>query len=78
MEPQDKKDGRRAIARSLAGMVRELAALRGDAANWLSGPEYATTRRCLEDAHAAVKDARAAAEAALVEARRRKRSDEGR
>ena len=78
MDPQDKKDATRGIARSLAGMVRELAALKGDAANWLSGPEYETMRRCLEDAHAAVKDARAAAEAALVEARRCKRSDEGR
>ena len=38
---------------------------------WLNGPEYATLRDRLENAHAA-------AEAVLVEARRRVRLNEGR
>jgi len=38
--------------------------LKGDAAHWLTDPEYAALRHPLEAAHAAV-------EAALVEARRR-------
>jgi hypothetical protein len=47
------------------------AALNGDAHHWLVGPEYAALRHRLENAHAA-------AEAALVEARRRARMNEGR
>jgi hypothetical protein len=47
------------------------AALKGDATHWLTDPEYAVLRHRLEAAHAA-------AEAALVEARRRVRIDEGR
>jgi hypothetical protein len=45
--------------------------LKGDATHWLTDPEYAVLRHRLEAAHAA-------AEAALVEARRRVRIDEGR
>ena len=52
-------------------MVGELAALKGDATHWLTDPEYAVLRYRLEAAHAA-------AEAALVEARRRVRIDEER
>jgi hypothetical protein len=52
-------------------MVGELAALKGDAIQWLEGPEYEAPRLRLEAAHAAT-------EAALVEARRRVRIDEGR
>jgi hypothetical protein len=52
-------------------MVGELAALKGDAQQWLEGPEYEALRLRLEAAHAAT-------EAALVEARRRMRIDEGR
>jgi hypothetical protein len=52
----------RAPARDLSGLVGELAALKADAHHWLTGPEYATLRPRLENAHAT-------AEAALVEAR---------
>jgi len=69
--PQDPKDVTRDTARDLSALVGELAALKGDATHWLTGPEYATLRYRLEATHAA-------AEAALVEARRRVRIDEGR
>ncbi len=72
MGPQDPKDVTRDIARDLTGLVGELlAALKGDAAHWLTGPEYEPLRVRLEIAHAA-------AEAAVVEARRRVRLDEAR
>ena len=45
--------------------------MKGDATHWLTDPEYAALRYRLEAAHAA-------AEAALVEARRRVRLDEER
>ncbi len=48
----------------------ELSCMKEDAAHWLEGPEYGTLRHRLEIVHAA-------AEAALVEARRRVRLDEG-
>jgi hypothetical protein len=44
--------------------------LKGDATHWLTKPEYDALRHRLEAAHAA-------AEAALVDARRRVRIDEG-
>jgi len=69
--PQDPKDVTRDTARDLSGVVGELAALKGDATHWLTDPEYAALRFRLEAAHAA-------AEAALVEARRRMRIDEER
>jgi hypothetical protein len=68
--PQDPKDVSRDIARDLSSVVGELAALKGDAAQWLTDPEYAALRLRLEAAHAAT-------EAALVEARRRVRLNEG-
>jgi hypothetical protein len=71
MGPQDPKDVTRDIARDLTALVGEIAALKGDANHWLEGPEYATLKHRLEDAHAAV-------EAALIEARRRVRMNEGR
>jgi hypothetical protein len=52
-------------------MVGELASLKADATQWLEGPEYEALRHRLEMAHAA-------AEAAVVEARRRVRMDERR
>ena len=70
MEPQDPKDVTKTITRDLTGMVGELAALKGDATNWLEGPEYEALRPRLEIAQAA-------AEVAMVEARRRVRLDEG-
>ena len=69
MGPQDPKDVTRGTARDLSGLVGELAALKGDASHWLTDPEYSTLRFRLEAAHAA-------AEAALVEARRRVRLNE--
>ena len=64
MEPQDPKDVARDTARDLSAVIGELAALKGDATHWLTDPEYAALKHRLEAAHAA-------AEAALVEARRR-------
>ena len=70
MGPQDPKDVTRDIARDLTALVGESAALKGEAPHWLEGPEYATLKHRLEDAHAAV-------EAALIEARRRVRLNKG-
>ena len=69
MGPQEPKDVARDMARDLSGMVGELAALKADAHHWLTGAEYAALRHGLEATHAA-------AEAALVEARRRVRLNE--
>jgi len=71
MGPQDPKDVTRDMARDLSALAGELAALKGDAAHWLQTPEYDALKHRLETAHAA-------AEAALVEARRRVRLNEGR
>ena len=71
MGPQEPKDVARDMARDLSGMVGELAALKADAHHWLTGAEYSALRHRLEAAHAA-------AEAALVEARRRVRLNEER
>jgi len=70
MGPQDPKDVTRDTARDLSGLVGELAALKADAAHWLTDPEYDVLKHRLEAAHAA-------AGAALVEARRRVRLNEG-
>ena len=70
MGPQNPKNVSRDTARDLSSLVRELAALKADATHWLTDPEYATLRHRLEAAHAE-------AEAALVEARRRVRLNEG-
>jgi hypothetical protein len=69
MGPQDPKDVTRDTARDLSPLVAELAALKGDAAHWLTDPEYVALRHRMESAHPA-------AEAALVEARRRVRLNE--
>jgi hypothetical protein len=69
--PQDPKDVTKDIARDLTALVGELASLKGDANHWLEGPEYDTLKHRLEYAHASV-------EAALIEARRRVRLNEGR
>ena len=71
MGPQDPKDVTRDTARDLTALVGKIAALKGDATHWLEGPEYATLKHRLEYAHAAV-------EAALIEASRRVRLNEGR
>jgi hypothetical protein len=64
------KDVTRGTARDLSTLVGELAASKADATHWLTDPEYAALRHRLESAHAAT-------EAALVEARRRMRINEG-
>ena len=71
MGPQDPKDVTRDTARDLTALVGELAALKADATHSLTDPEYAALWHRLEAAHAA-------AETALVEARRRVRLDEER
>jgi hypothetical protein len=53
MGPQDPKDVTRDTTRDLSTLAGELAALKGDANHWLTGPEYATLRHRLENAHAA-------------------------
>lgn len=70
MGPQDPKEVTRDTARELSALVGELATLKADATHWLTDPEYVALRHCLEDAHAAV-------EAALVEASRSARLNEG-
>jgi hypothetical protein len=68
--PQDPKDVTRDLARDLSGMAGELAALKADARQWLTDPVNADLHLRLGNAHAAV-------EAALIEARRRVRINEG-
>jgi hypothetical protein len=70
MGPQDPKNVARESARDLSGLVGEFAALKAVAHHWLTDPEYAALTHRLEAAHAA-------AEAALVEARRRVRLNKG-
>ena len=53
MGPQDPKDVTRDTARYLSGLVGQLAALKGDASQCLTYPEYAALRYRLEAAHAA-------------------------
>jgi hypothetical protein len=65
--PQYPKNVTRDAARDLSALAGELAALKADAAHWLTEPEYATLRHRLEAAHAAP-----------VEARRRVRLNEER
>ena len=71
MDPQDPKDVTQAITRDLTGMVGELVTLKVEANQWLDEPDYEALRLRLELAHAA-------AEAAVVEARRQVRLDERR
>jgi hypothetical protein len=70
MGPPDPEETARIVARDLPDVARELASLNG-MARLLKGGEYATLRFRMEAAHAAV-------EAALIEARRRVRMNEGR
>ena len=70
MGPPDPGEVLRDTAGRLTQLSGELAQLKADANHWLTGPEYESLRHRLEDAHAA-------AEAALIEARRRVRLNEG-
>lgn len=71
MGPPDPKDVAATTAHDLAQIGGELRRTKGDATHWLKGSEYAPLLHRLEDAHAAV-------EAALIEARRWVRLNEGR
>ena len=71
MGPPDPKEIVRDTARDLAQLASDLNRTKGDATHWLKGDEYRALLHRLEGAHAAV-------EAALIEARRRVRMNEGR
>jgi hypothetical protein len=70
-EPRDDTNTAENLARELADLAAQLAALKGEANVWLSDESYDALRHRLENAHASV-------EAAAVEARRRVRLNEGR
>jgi len=69
--PWDDTDAVNDIARDLAEVASQIPTFKGEANAYLSDPNYNTLRLRLENAHAAV-------EAAVVEARRRVRLNEGR
>ena len=69
--PRDDTDAVQDIARDLAEVAAQLSTFKGEANAYLSDPTYNALRLRLENAHAAV-------EAAVVEARRRVRLNEGR
>jgi hypothetical protein len=69
--PRDDTDVAKDTARDLAEIASRIGHLQGDANAYLTDPNYNTLRLRLENAHAAV-------EAAMVEARRRVRLNEGR
>ncbi len=71
MGPPDQKDVAGTVARDLARLAPDLMRTKADANHWLREPQYAALRLRLENAHAAT-------EAALIEARRRVRMNEGR
>ena len=69
--PRDDTDAVQDIARDLSEVAAQLSTFKGEANAYLSDPTYNALRLRLENAHAAV-------EAAVVEARRRVRLNEGR
>ena len=70
--PRDHTDAVQDLARDLAEVAAQISTFKGEANAYLSDPNYNALRRHrLEIAHAAV-------EAAMVEARRRVRLNEGR
>jgi hypothetical protein len=68
--PRDDRDAAQDTARDLAEIAAHIGHLIGDANAYLTDPKYGTLRLRLEIAHAEV-------EAAMVEARRRVRLNEG-
>jgi hypothetical protein len=70
-EPRDDRDAVQHIARDLADIAGQIGSLKGEANAWLDDSNYNRLKLRLEMAHAAV-------EAAMVEARRRVRLNEGR
>jgi hypothetical protein len=69
--PRDDTDAVQDIARDLAEVAHQISTFKGEANAYLSDPNYDALRLRLEMAQAAV-------EAAMVEARRRVRLNEGR
>lgn len=69
--PRDHQDVASEIAEDLRDLAGQLQNMKGEAANWLKAPEYDALRHRMENLHAA-------AEAAMVEARRRMRLNEER
>ena len=69
--PRDHTDAVQDIARDLAEVAAQISTFKGEANAYLSDPNYNALRLRLEMAQAAV-------EAAMVEARRRVRLNEGR
>jgi hypothetical protein len=69
--PRDDRDVAQDTARDLAEITAQISSLKGDANAYLTDPNYGTLHLRLEMALAAV-------EAAMVEARRRVRLNEGR
>jgi hypothetical protein len=69
-KPRDDKHAAQDLARDLADIAGQLASLKGEVRAWLSHPNYNTLKLRLGGAHTAV-------EAAVVEARRRVRLNEG-
>jgi hypothetical protein len=69
--PHDHRDIAYEVAEHLRDIAGRLQGMKGEAYNWLKAPEYDALRPRLENLHAA-------AEAALVEARRRVRLNEAR
>ena len=68
--PRDHTDAAQDVAREISEIAAHISYLKGDANAYLTDPNYSTLRLRLENAHAAV-------EAAMVEARRRVRLNEG-
>ena len=68
---RDDKDAAQDLARDLADIAGQLASLKGEANSWMRDTNYNTLELRLENAHSAVG-------AAVVEARRRVRLNEGR
>jgi hypothetical protein len=69
--PRDDRDVAQDLARDLADIAAQISSLKGEANAYLTEPKYGPLRLRLESAHAA-------AEAAMVEARRRVRLNESR
>ena len=69
--PRDDTDAVQDLARDLAKVASQISTFKGEANAYLGDPKYNALRLRLENTHAAV-------EAAMVEARRRVRLNEGR
>jgi hypothetical protein len=69
-KPRDDKQAAQDLPRDLAEIAGQLASLKSEENAWLRDPNYNALKLRLESAHSAV-------EAAVVEARRRVRLNEG-